>query len=166
MLEYKKYRKHKGRSSRVRRCDGSTTWTEHLVLTMQKGLTQRRGKRPHNMEFNRYDRCACPHYDLAMNVAQVSMWWIEPLLVYEGSGSSIIFSNCFEIMKLPWALVCNNTGDVYGFSGHKSNPIGHNLLDITIMGKSLTIIVLVMDSKSPGNAILGRDWTVPMEAIV
>lgn len=96
-----------------------------------------------------------PHYDLVMITNQVRIWRIERVLIDEGRGSNILFSNCFERMKLPQDVINADTGDLYGFDGHKSNPVGCALLNVMINGKSLTVEFLLMDCKSPYNVILG-----------
>lgn len=67
------------------------------------------------------------------------------LLIDEGSKSNIMFSNCFEKMKLPQDVITTNTGDVYGFEGNKSNPVGRVPLDVTLMAKVLTVDFVLMD---------------------
>lgn len=57
-----------------------------------------------------------------------------------------------------------DTMDVYGFDGNKCNPLRRIPLDATVMTKSLTINFFRMD-ESPYDAIIGRDWTIPVEAI-
>lgn len=83
----------------------------------------------------------------------------------EGSGSSVLFANCFEMIDLPNNQIYEDTGNAYGFDEHKSNPIGRVSFDVMLMEKVLTIDFFPMGCKSPYNTILGRDWNIPMEVI-
>lgn len=68
-------------------------------------------------------------------------------------------------MGLPQDIIMSDTRDIYSFSGNKSIPLGRIPLDITVMTKSLIVDFLIVDCNSAYNEILGRDMTIPMEAI-
>ena len=108
-------------------------------------------------------RVLMPHYDPIVITASVGMWNMERILVDEGSAASVIFANCYEKMNIPADLILEEHNPVFGFNGQKARPIGRVVLNVARMGKVFTVDFLLIDAKSPYNAILGRDWTIPME---
>lgn len=96
-----------------------------------------------------------PHQNPMIITTQVGIWSIERILVDEGSGLSILFSNCIESMKLPQDVITFDIGDMYGINANNSSTACIILLGVTVMGKGLTIDFLLMDYKYHHNTILG-----------
>lgn len=97
-----------------------------------------------------------PHCDPVMISTQVGIWRIERTLIEEVCGSNILFLNFFERIKLPQDVIIAITGDMYGFDRNKSNTISRVPQDILLTVKTFTCNFILMDLKSPYNAILGR----------
>ncbi|KAL5725266.1 hypothetical protein ACHQM5_008428 [Ranunculus cassubicifolius] len=107
-----------------------------------------------------------PHYDgVLITVGMGMKRRVSRMLADEGSGGCILYSNCYERLNLPQELIFHDNNLLSGFDGHKSKPIGYITLDVSLMGKVLSVDFALMDCKSPFNGILGRTWTHPMEAI-
>lgn len=87
------------------------------------------------------------------------------MLVDEESGSNILFTNYFKHIKLLDNHIYKESRNIYGFDEHKSYPIKHVSLDITLIRKLLIVDFLLMIYKSPYNTNLRRDWMILMEVI-
>lgn len=96
------------------------------------------------------------HYNPVVITSQIIGWRIERLLVDKGSGLSILFANCFERMEVWQNHIYVELVNVYGFGGQKSDLIEHVSLDVTLIGKVITIDFLLMGYKSPYTNILRK----------
>lgn len=112
---------------------------------------------------HRMDGVYAPHYDVIVVSPRVGMWIIR-VQVEDGSGSSMLFSNCVKNMKLPQKLM-ETPNEVFRIDGHKSHPIGCITLDIALMGKVMSIDSLLMVCQAPYNSILGTDSTPPIGVV-
>lgn len=92
-----------------------------------------------------------PHYDPLVIAARIESWRVHRLLVDKGSGSSILFGNCFKRMELYNNHIYEEVGNVYGFDIHKSHLIERVSMDVMLIGKMLTVDFLLMICKSPYN---------------
>lgn len=137
----------------MNQCCSAQFW----IRPHQKAHNRDLGGRFVNLEYHRRSGNSRPHYDLVVIATQIGSWRIKQLLVDEGSRSSILFANCFDRMELQQNHIYEESRNVYGFDGHNSDPIGHVSLDVTLMGKVLTIDFLLMGCKLHYNDILGRD---------
>lgn len=103
-----------------------------------------------------------PYYDLLVIMENIDC--MEDIKASGGLRQQLKHS----FLKLLWKdkhphnVIVEDPGDAYGFDGHKTNPIRYVTLDITLMGKALSVDFLLVDCKSPYIAIFGRDWAMPI----
>lgn len=68
-----------------------------------------------------------PHYDPVMISTHVGLWRVAMILVDEGSGYGLLFSNYIMGMNPPQYLITPDTGDVYSLGSSKSYRVGHTI---------------------------------------
>lgn len=103
-----------------------------------------------------------PHSDALVISATIHGYRVARLLIDEGSGISLLYANCWKLMQIDMDLIVRDTGEIAGFNGAVSIPVGRISLDVELAGKAVSIDFFLMEQTSPHNALLGRDWTGEM----
>ncbi|XP_026416256.1 uncharacterized protein LOC113311665 [Papaver somniferum] len=106
-----------------------------------------------------------PHNDVIVITAWIGMFRVHRILVDTGSSVSVLFSGAYSSMNLPHDLIEEDENPIGGFSGEVTKKIGKVKIPIIVADKSVLGNFLLLDCRSPYNAIVGRDWLHEIGAV-
>lgn len=90
---------------------------------------------------------------------------VARVLIDGGSSADIIFYLAFNKLWLSNAIIKTSSIDLLGFEWSSTKPKVSITLEVTAVGKTLNVEFLTVQTRSPYNAILGRNWIHVMEGV-
>ena len=105
------------------------------------------------------------HNDALVITLMVANCEIRRCLVDTGSTTELLFLHAFDQMHISQSELITSTCPLVGFNGHVSYAKGKVRLMVTLGTCVVPIEFMVVDTDSPYNIILGRNWIHKMKAV-
>ncbi|XP_038722005.1 uncharacterized protein LOC120014155 [Tripterygium wilfordii] len=99
-----------------------------------------------------------PHHDALVFMLQVANINLKQILIDNGSSANVLFLATYKGMGLDETLILRKSTTLIGFNGEVSHSLGEVTLSIYAPGLNKQTRLLIVDSPSAYNAILGRPW--------
>ena len=106
-----------------------------------------------------------PHHDALVISLHIANCLTKRILIDNGSSCNILFNSALREMQVDESKLSHRTTTLTGFSGEQKSTLGEIVLPVYAQGVNLYINFLVLDCRSPYNAIMGRPWIHEMRAI-
>ena len=105
-----------------------------------------------------------PHDDALVVTARISGFLVKRVMVDQGSGANIMYSDLFRGLGLKEDLV-KRTSPLVGFDGKVVILEGQISLPVIMGGKEVVVTFTIVTSFFPYTTILGRPWIHSMGAV-
>ena len=97
-----------------------------------------------------------PHHDALVIQLSIASYLIKRILIDNGSSANIIFLDALKEMQISESNIVRKSTTLIGFSGEHKATLGEITLPIYAEGMNLNTKLLVMNSPSAYNVIMGR----------
>ncbi|XP_062080233.1 uncharacterized protein LOC133784987 [Humulus lupulus] len=105
------------------------------------------------------------HHDALVIALYIGNCLTKLILIDNGSSANILFISALREMGIDESKIIKKTTILIIFSGEQKNTLGEIELPVYAEGVILCTRILVVNSPSAYNVILGRPWIHEMEAI-
>ena len=106
-----------------------------------------------------------PHHDALVISLTIANCLVKRILVDSGNSSNIIFQAAYQGLGLEEKSLIRKAIPLVGFSGEVKQTTGDVIVPVHAEGVSLSTRLLVVNSHSSYNVILGRAWIHGMGAV-
>ncbi|KAG5541026.1 hypothetical protein RHGRI_021048 [Rhododendron griersonianum] len=106
-----------------------------------------------------------PHNDALVLSIPFQRKMVRRVLVDQGSSAEILYYSAFQALGLSKDCLLPVDAPLVGFSGIPIYPLGKIVLPVYAGSVQLDVEFIVVNSPSPYNAILGRNWLHGMRAV-
>ncbi|KAG5543808.1 hypothetical protein RHGRI_016532 [Rhododendron griersonianum] len=106
-----------------------------------------------------------PHNDALVLSIPFQRKMVRRVLVDQGSSAEILYYSAFQALGLSKDRLSPVDTPLVGFSGIPIYPLSKIVLPVYVGSVQLDVEFIVVNSPSPYNAILGRNWLHGMKAV-
>ncbi|KAG5536375.1 hypothetical protein RHGRI_023967 [Rhododendron griersonianum] len=106
-----------------------------------------------------------PHNDALVLSLPIQRKMVRRVLVDQGSSTEILYYSVFKALGLPKDQLSPVDAHLVGFTAILVYPVGKIVLPVFAGSMQIDVEFIVVNSLSPYNAILGRNWLHGMKAV-
>ncbi|KAG5528675.1 hypothetical protein RHGRI_029373 [Rhododendron griersonianum] len=140
----------------------------HEVVMVQHSLKRKmEARHAWEITFTEQDLegLSLPHNDALVLSIPFQRKMVHRVLVDQGSSAEILYYSAFQALGLSKDCLLPVDAPLVGFSGIPIYPLGKIVLPVYAGSVQLDVEFIVVNSPSPYNAILGRNWLHGMRAV-